>query len=248
MIIEEIRAGSPADERTLKMLYITGDMHGDENRISKQRLSMLHKGDTLLICGDFGFLWDDSAKERAVRKKLEKREYTICFVDGTHENFQLLNDCPLVDWNGGKAHRLQANIYHLLRGQMYTIDGKTVFTMGGGENPEADILEDTLSANDKAAIPTDQELLDGVNRMEKAGFRCDYIVTHEPPSKIKEFLMLGENATLRVTALSAYFDELQTQCSYRHWYFGSMHLDKFISGRQTAVFRTIVNAETGERY
>ena len=229
------------------MLYVTGDMHGDESRISKTRLNMLKKGDTLIVCGDFGFLWDDSPKEKAIRKKLEKRDYTICFVDGTHENFALLNSFPIVDWNGGLAHQIQSNVYHLMRGQMYKIDGERVFTMGGGESPEADILAGERSENDKAAMPTDREMLDGVNRMEQSGFSCDYIITHEPPSKIKEFLLLGENTPLRVTALSAYFDELQTQCSYKCWFFGSMHTDKYISASQCAVFKVIINAKTGER-
>ncbi len=229
------------------MIYVTGDMHGDENRVSKSRLSMMKKGDTLIVCGDFGFLWDNSAKEQTIRKKLEKRNYTICFVDGTHENFSLLNSFPVVEWNGGLAHKIQSNIYHLMRGQMYTIDGQKVFTMGGGETPDADILDNELTDNDKAAVPTDREMLDGVNRMEQAGFICDYIITHEPPSKIKDFLLLSENKPLRVNALNAYFDELQAQCSYKCWFFGSMHMDKYISASQCAVFKNIINARNGER-
>ena len=230
------------------MLYVTGDMHGDESRVSKKRLQMLKKGDTLIVCGDFGFLWDASANETAIRQKLKKRDYTICFVDGTHENFKLLNSYPVVEWNGGLAHRIQSNIYHLMRGQMYTIDGKTVFTMGGGESPDADVLDNDLSENDRAAIPTDREMLDGVNRMEQAGFVCDYIITHEPPAKVKDFLLLGTNTPQHVTALSAYFDELQTQCKYTRWFFGSMHIDKQISSSQVAVFQQIIDAKTGKRY
>ncbi len=229
------------------MIFVTGDIHGDESRISKNRLSMLKKGDTLIVCGDFGFLWDDSAKERAIRKKLEKRDYNICFVDGTHENFKLLNSFPVVEWNGGLAHKIQSNIYHLMRGQMYTINGRKIFTMGGGESPDVDILDGDLSENDRAAIPSDKELLEGVNRMEQADFTCDYIISHEPPSKIKDFLLLGENAPLRVTALSAFFDELQAQCNYKCWFFGSMHMDKYISASQRAVFKVIINTETDER-
>lgn len=230
------------------MIYVTGDMHGDENRVSKSRLSMMKKGDTLIVCGDFGFLWDNSAREQAIRKKLEKRSYTICFIDGTHENFELLNSYPIVEWNGGLAHQIQSNIYHLMRGQMYTIDGQKVFTMGGGESPDADILDNELTDNDRAAIPTDREMLDGVNRMEQAGFICDYIITHEPPSKIKDFLLLSENKPVRVTALNAYFDELQTQCNYKCWFFGSMHIDKHISASQCAVFKNVINARNGERF
>lgn len=229
------------------MIYITGDMHADESRLSKSRLHMMKKGDTLIVCGDFGFVWDNSAKEQAFRKKIEKRDYTICFVDGTHENFSLLNSFPVVEWNGGLAHKIQSNIYHLMRGQMYTIEGKKVFTMGGGESSDFDLLGIEKTDNDRAAVPTDREMLDGVNRMEQNGFTCDYIITHEPPAKIKEFLMLRENTPLHITALSAYFDELQSQCDYKCWFFGSMHTDKFISDSQRAVFKIIINAKTGER-
>ena len=40
------------------MVYVTGDMHGDASRFSDPRLKKLKKGDTLLVCGDFGFLWN----------------------------------------------------------------------------------------------------------------------------------------------------------------------------------------------
>lgn len=229
------------------MIFVTGDMHGDESRITKKRLDMLKKGDTLIVCGDFGFLWDDSVKERSIRKKLERRDYNICFVDGPHENFRLLNSFPVVEWNGGLAHKIQNNVYHLMRGQMYTINGRKVFTMGGGESADVDVLDADMSENDRAAIPTDKELLAAVNRMEQADFTCDYIITHEPPSKVKEFLLLGDSAPLKVTALSAFFDELQAQCNYKCWYFGSMHMDKYISASQRAVFKVIINTETDER-
>ena len=52
---------------------------------------------------------------------------------------------------------------------------------------------------------------------------------------------------LRVTALKAYFEELSDSCKFSKWFFGSMHVDKYISGTHIAVFKNIVNAETGEK-
>ena len=45
------------------MVYVTGDMHGDFERFKLPAMKKLKKGDTLIICGDFGFLWDGSKEE-----------------------------------------------------------------------------------------------------------------------------------------------------------------------------------------
>ena len=116
------------------MLYITGNMHGEMARFEDSRLRKLKKGDTLIVCGDFGFLWDGGPKEEKNLKKLGSKKYQILFVDGTHENFDLLDSYPISDWNGGKVQQISGNLYHLMRGQVYTLEGKKIFTFGGGED------------------------------------------------------------------------------------------------------------------
>ena len=162
------------------------------------------------------------------------------------ENFSLLNGYGVSEWNGGKVHKIYDNLYHLMRGQIYNIDGKSVFTMGGGESPDIDIR----SENDgwsRDEIPSQDELLEGAKNLEKHGFSVDIVVTHEPPTRIKGFLQLKDYDMLRVTALNAYFEELSDSCKFSKWFFGSMHVDKYISGTHIAVFKNIVNAETGEK-
>ena len=67
------------------MVYVTGDMHGDIARFDSPAVKRLKKGDTLIICGDFGFVWDNSKAEQKTLKKLGSKKYNICFIDGTHE-------------------------------------------------------------------------------------------------------------------------------------------------------------------
>ena len=169
------------------MVYVTGDTHGDYHRFMDPRLRELKKGDTLIICGDFGFIWDGSRSEERVLRRLGKKKYNICFVDGTHENFELLEKYPVEMWNGGKVHAISGNVYHLMRGQVFTIDGQRYFTMGGGESPDMDIRIEYNSWQ-KAEIPTKQELLDAARVVDKTGGNIDVILTHEPPQRIKAFL------------------------------------------------------------
>ena len=75
-----------------KLIYITGDTHAEFDRLSPSKLRFMKEGDTLIVCGDFGLIWDDSKREQKIIRQLGKRKYNICFIDGTHENFSLLNN------------------------------------------------------------------------------------------------------------------------------------------------------------
>lgn len=50
------------------MIYVTGDVHADLGRFKGKAAKKLKKGDTLIVCGDFGFVWDGSKKEQRVLK------------------------------------------------------------------------------------------------------------------------------------------------------------------------------------
>ncbi len=227
------------------MIYVTGDTHGIASRFDDPRLKKLNRGDTLIVCGDFGFLWNGSKEEMSVLKKLSKKKYNICFVDGTHENFDMLSKLKIKKWNGGKVHHIAANIFHLMRGQVFNIEGTKIFTMGGGESPDIDIRFEMNTWSDME-IPTREELMEGVDNLQKYDGKVDLIITHEPPAKIKDFLLLQTGSDASITAINTYLEDVSRICEFRHWYFGSLHLDKFISTTHISVFNNIINAKTGE--
>src|SRR5699024_7256657 len=113
------------------MIYLTGDLHGDLERFKSKEMKKLTKGDTLIVCGDFGFVWDGSKKETSVLKKLSKLKYQILFVEGTHDNLDLIGQYPVEEWNGGKVRRIAENVLKLERGSVFTIEGKKLFAFGG---------------------------------------------------------------------------------------------------------------------
>lgn len=49
-------------------------------------------------------------------------------------------------WNGGKVHKIKSSIIHLMRGQVFSIAGKKIFTFGGAQSH--DIQGGILEADD----------------------------------------------------------------------------------------------------
>lgn len=220
------------------MLYITGDTHGDINRFHDKKLKKLKQGDSLIICGDFGFLWDKSPEETENLRALQNRKYNILFADGTHENFELLDSYPLVEYCGGMARKIADNIYHLLRGQVYVIEDKGIFTFGGGESHDLDILLD-LNLWQEREVPTMEEMRQGVANIKHHGRSLSYIISHEPPASIKQKI----DRNLNINETNLYLDQLMREVTYEKWFFGSLHIDKAFSDKMFAVFNDILCAD-----
>jgi len=227
------------------LVYVTGDLHGDAERLRAPEMRKLKKGDTLLVCGDFGFLWEGTKAEKAALKKLGKLKFSIGFIDGVHENFELLNEYPATQWNGGQARQISGGLYHLMRGEIYSIEGRTFFSMGGGVCPD----DDFRSADDsrmRLEVPSREELERAALNIRRADGRIDYIITHEPPMRIKAFLQLKQTTSagsMEYTGLNTFLEELGKCCVFKRWFFGSMHLDKLISTTHAAMFRKVIAVE-----
>lgn len=225
------------------MILVTGDTHGDMTRFTKKEIRSLKKNDTLIICGDFGFIWDGSNAEMKRLKQLGKKKYNILFVEGVHENFEELRKYDIEEWCGGLTRKISGNLRQLMRGQVFEIEGKKIFSFGGGRSEENDSY---LNPSDKAAelrwqleIPTEKELSEGMNNLKKHNFKVDYIVSYEPPAKISEFLNLGKTDRSHI---NTYFEEIHEKTDFTRWFFGRHHVNKLIPPKFQALFDNIVNA------
>lgn len=217
------------------MVYITGDLHGDITRFSSPGLRPLRKGDTLIVCGDFGFIWDGGKKERKVLKKLGALPYTLLFLDGRHENYDLLAEYPVTEWNGGRVQVIEGNLMHLMRGEIYEIEDMTYFVFGGGESDDPDLRIDA-GGWWEAEMPTVQEMEHGLANLAAHDNRVDYILTHEPSEKSSGYLARGT----RINGVNIYLNRIENTVTFKKWFFGCLHQDKTMSKQHRAVFQDVV--------
>lgn len=222
------------------MVYITGDMHGDVTRWCENDMKRLKAGDILIVLGDFGFVWNGSAKEKKDLEYLGSRKFAIGFLDGTHENFDLLKKYRKTVWNGGKAHRISGNLFHMMRGQVFNFGGEKYFVCGGGESPDLELRSEQEWWREE--MPSPEELREGAENLDEAGGKVDYILTHEPPSLVKSAMLLRRGDADRVNRLNGYFEKLNRSLEFDHWYFGSVHEDRTVTPRHTALFKRVIAA------
>ena len=225
------------------MIYVTGDTHGDLRRFRSRGANKLKSGDILLICGDFGFLWDDSAAEKRTLRWIGKRKYLTLFLDGKHENYDLLKQYPETELFGGTAQQISGNLYHLKRGEIYEIEGKKIFTFGGGESTEKQFrMDEQCWWEDE--LPTHEEMVHAVDRLEAEDYKVDYIITHEAPPTAR-----GLQHGLRDSTnfLDSFFDEITHNVTFQRWFFGSVHQNKMISQKLYALFDEIIPTEAATK-
>ena len=116
---DQRRRGNQTAIGTMKMIYATGDLHGNVLRFQPQYFpeqAEMSKIDYMIVCGDFGCVWNGDKSDDPQIDRLEALPFTVLIVDGNHENFDALNEYPVEEWHGGKVHKIRSHVIHLTRG------------------------------------------------------------------------------------------------------------------------------------
>ena len=225
-------------------IYITGDTHG---YLGIKRLSttdfpeqyMLNKEDYVIITGDFGLVFFNSERELLLRRWLEKRSFTTLFIDGNHENFELLDKYPTYLWNGGKVSFISDSIIHLKRGQVFEINNKKIFTFGGAKSIDKHTRTPGIDWWDRE-MPNNKEESEGLSNLKKHNNLIDYVITHDCSERTYDKLTkLGIIFGRQSTRLSYYLEEIEEKVEYMHWYFAHHHKDILIDDKHTLIYQDI---------
>lgn len=222
------------------MIYITGDTHipTDIGKLSRKRFpeqKQLSKEDYVIICGDFGGVWDNSNEEKYWIKWLGERNFTTLFIDGNHENFDMINKLPIIDFCGGKVHKVADGIYHLLRGQVFEIDQKKIFVFGGASSHDKDSRIESRNWW-REELPIDVEYESAKKNIERNHACFDCILTHCCPTSVQKII----EPLYEANRLTDFFDEIRKSTLYKKWFFGHYHKDLELEENFVAVFNNII--------
>ena len=250
------------------MVFITGDCHQDFGKLTRYffpQQSEMTRDDIVVICGDFGGVWDGvSTHENYVVDELNDRSFTTVFVDGNHENFDLLSQYPVCDFRGAKAHRIREHVFHILRGEIFVYDGAKFFWFGGASSH--DIRDGILSRKDfnsdddfynavyiwrktrrqfriegvswwAEELPSEEEMQNGLKNLECVGNSVDFVVTHCLPSSVQAVFSGGK---FKTDVITDYFEELIKKIQFGSWYCGHYHVNQRVFDKYTILYRDIV--------
>lgn len=223
------------------MILATGDFHGgiDAHKLASDKLNpkFFTKEDYLIICGDAGIVWNPKQHSDLYWQQwLNDKPWTTLFVDGNHENFDALESYPWEEWNGGYIQKIQDSVFHLRRGDIFTIDGKKCLAMGGAMSTDKETRKEHISWWSQE-IPSDEEWDRAAANLAQAGGKVDYIFTHAAPTWIANYLV-GSTITDPVAEKLA---ELDYNIEFTHWYFGHYHRDLQIFGKYNALYNSVVS-------
>lgn len=222
------------------MIYITGDTHGEYdaflNRIYQYPVS---KDDIVIVCGDFGFVWD-TPYHRYFLAKLTAEPFTIAFVDGNHEDFDLLYTYPIIEWNGGKVHKIANNIYHLMRGQRFVIEGKSFFAMGGAYSVDKAMRVEGRSWW-KQELPNNEEYKAAEETLQSCDYKIDYVLTHTVPQSVIHYLGFVPN--MHDAELTGYFEWLYGELKFKKWFAGHFHVNRIVRDNVQVLLDEVVTIE-----
>ena len=248
------------------MIYITGDCHGDFTKFNMANYpeqKEMTKEDYVVICGDFGGVWnkdEESEKEKWWLDWLERKSFTTLFVDGNHENFDRLYSYAVEEWNGGKVHRIRPTVIHLMRGQVFTLEGKTIFAFGGARSH--DISGGILEYDDpdflrkrkildrsfepyrvnhyswwEQEMPSDEEMDEGITNLALHNNKIDFIVSHCCAASTQALIGGGKYER---DYLNDYFEKIHRSVEYKKWIFGHYHNNANVNVQEILIYEQII--------
>ena len=246
-------------------VWDTGDIHGDISRFSVDcfpEQKEMTKEDVMIINGDFGCVWNYKGETKEEKYKLdwlENKPFTTVFVDGNHEDFNRLYSYPIKEWNGGMVHEIRPHVLHLMRGEIYTINGKKFFAFGGASSHDIqDGILDPIKDRKKIKqwnkdwtkmfringvswwpeeLPTEEEMRHGRDNLTKHNNKVDFIITHSPSASVVELLGWG---LYEQDILTRYFEEIKVNTEYTRMFSGHMHVNMQVNEKDIILYEQII--------
>lgn len=237
-------------------LFVTWDTHGNAcsefeklNSINFPAGKSLTSDDIVVILGDFGLLFkpDLTREEFYWLNWLSEKPWTTLFIDGNHENFERLNTLPESSKWWGKVwvvdlsldnFKMKKPIYHLKRGQVFEINGKKIFTMGGALSIDKVYRTPYISWWPQEDVNY-AEMEEAYNNLEKVNNKVDFIFTHTCPNNEIDTIFPGKFQTKFDDTTGKFLSVIKGSVEFKHWYFGHFHSNKTVN-KFTCTYSSLV--------
>lgn len=228
------------------MIYYTGDIHGDANRIAYfARRMELTEDDVIVILGDVGANYYLGRRDEIVKSAMDKIKPTIFCIHGNHEaRPHTIKTYKTKTWNGGEVwyEDNHPNLLFAKDGEIYNIEGLSHLVIGGAYSVD----KYYRLARGYAWWEDEQPSDETKRRVEQQiqGKHFDVILTHTCPFRyepVEAFLPGLDQSTVDVST-EQWLDEIEAVADYDVWLCGHWHINKSID-KLRFVFESFISAE-----
>lgn len=231
-------------------IFVCGDIHcpidiKKLNTTKWKEQKKLTKDDVLIQLGDCGLVWyyknNKKIKEDLYwQKQMANKNFTFTFLDGNHENHDLLSKLPIKEKWGGKVgviSTVKGNIYYLKRGEIYTINNKKILIIGGAKSNDIESRTENKNWWKKETLL--KEEIDNIYlNLNKHNWKVDFVCSHTCPKEIS--LLFFSNLkhsysnmskintyTLKTTDPTTEILQnlIDNGLKFKEWHFGHWHND-----------------------
>ena len=138
----------------------------------------------------------------------------------------MLEQMEVTEWHGGKVHMINESVIHLMRGQVFEINGKMWFTFGGAKSQDQMIRVEGVDwwAGEMAS---EREYEEAVRNLAAIDWTVDYVVTHCAPASTTSDMGFWWCQPDRLTNFLDY--SIYERLKFRCWFFGHYHRDAIVS-------------------
>lgn len=218
------------------MIYITGDTHGDFDRIHGfcKRMSTT-KEDVMVILGDVGFNYHLDHRDIQKKERANKQDITWFCIKGNHEKYAgAIQTYKEKEAFGGTVYIEEAypNIMFAKDGEIYTFrvnNQETKVLVIGGAYSVDKHYRVTRGLNwfeDEQPSKTVKLKVEKV--IKKHGHDIDYIFSHTCPLRFEpiEWFLTGINQSTVDNSTEKWLDTIYDSVDVKRWYCGHYHGQK----------------------
>ena len=124
-----------------------------------------------------------------------------------------------------------------MRGEVFTIEDKTIFTMGGAESHDKIVRTEGLDWWPQE-LPSHYEESYALRTLDKYEWDVDYVISHAQPETFYRNCFPND-VSFTTNSLVKFFDLINRTLNFKHWYCGHLHVDKTI-GDITCLYDKII--------
>ena len=217
------------------MIYITGDTHGDFERVFNLAFSVNSSiEDVMIILGDAGINYFGGAKDKKLKKQLGALPITLLCIHGNHEmRPESIGAYEEKEWRGGIVYWEPKfpNLLFAKDGEIYDLEGRRCIAIGGAYSVDKYLR----FRSGKICWWPDEQPSDEIKkrvegRLNAAGWKADVVLSHTCPYRFiprHTFLKFINQKTVD-NSTEEWLDYIEGKLTYDRWFCGHFHTNEIV--------------------